>query len=470
MPQVFTSYSRRDTEVVDRLVRDLERAGLEVWIDREDIHAGNSWRVQIVEAIDTCEAFVLMLSPNSAASDNVRKEIDLAQDSARKTFVVMLEPMKLPAEIRYQLAGLQFMDMPALGYDETLRRLIEVLKAHLAKLKAEKESTRKVELVIEGVDLKTFGQEKQAQLLAFVAQLTNTDPAGLKLAGLTAGSVHAFVEMPAASAFALKTLALNRDSRLRRFGITALKLSGDMFFINSALGIFSQTAKVGMFKSMWLNFPALFSSVLGKTVGRLLSLGMLVAVLAGLGMVVPAALAPSPTPTFTLTWTATLSPTSTRTPTLTQNATASMTPTASLTPTQTDTPTITFTPTLDRSPNSIVVLLESPPSVLQRCERNRFAANVIDPEGVERVVIRFYVGDQEPSARDFRSPDAELVLVNEAGERWAGYFTDRITPHQHSLYWWFLVTDKNDITTFYYEAGKFNYFARDFSCAPVLPQ
>ena len=77
MAQVFTSYSRRDTEIVDTIVGKMTQAGISVWIDREAIKAGNQWRVQIVQAIDTCQAFVLMLSPNSAASDNVRKEIDL---------------------------------------------------------------------------------------------------------------------------------------------------------------------------------------------------------------------------------------------------------------------------------------------------------------------------------------------------------------------------------------------------------
>src|SRR5512145_2963079 len=98
MAQVLTSYSRRDTETVDTIVAKMAQAGSSVWIDREAIKAGNTWRVQIVQAIDTCNAFVLMLSPNSAASDNVRKEIDLAQDSGRTLFVVMLEPLKLPAD------------------------------------------------------------------------------------------------------------------------------------------------------------------------------------------------------------------------------------------------------------------------------------------------------------------------------------------------------------------------------------
>jgi hypothetical protein len=104
MAQVFTSYSRRDTETVDTIVGRMLQAGISVWIDREAIKAGDNWRVQIVKAIKTCPAFVLMLSPSSAASDNVRKEIDLSQNSKRPIFALMLEPVEIPDEISYQLA------------------------------------------------------------------------------------------------------------------------------------------------------------------------------------------------------------------------------------------------------------------------------------------------------------------------------------------------------------------------------
>src|SRR5512134_2388445 len=162
MTQVFTSYSRRDTEIVDSIVAKMSQAGMSVWIDREAIKAGNAWRVQIVQAIDTCHAFVLMLSPNSAASDNVRKEIDLSQDSGRTIFAVMLEPTKLPAAIRYQLAGLQFIDVNMLGFDKAISQLIETVKEHLAKFEpVEERESRQAELVIQGIDMSAFTADKK---------------------------------------------------------------------------------------------------------------------------------------------------------------------------------------------------------------------------------------------------------------------------------------------------------------------
>ena len=86
MSHVFISYSRRGSEAVDQIVTRLEAENFTVWIDREDIHGGDLWREAIVEAVDNAYAFVLMLSPASGASDNVRKEVDLAEGAGDADF------------------------------------------------------------------------------------------------------------------------------------------------------------------------------------------------------------------------------------------------------------------------------------------------------------------------------------------------------------------------------------------------
>jgi hypothetical protein len=356
MAQVFTSYSRRDTETVDTIVEKMSQAGLSVWIDRSEIKAGNTWRVQIVKAIDTCNAFVLMLSPNSAASDNVRREIDLSHDSERTIFAIMLDPVRpIPAEIRYQLAGLQFIDVQKLGMDKAVDDLIETLKGYLAQFApVEEPETRKAEVVIQGIDLKAFSPDKQAQLLDFIAQLTSADRSQLQIAGMTAGSVHVFVEMPTDAAYELKTLALNRDPRLKELGIASLRLDGDKKFVNVSTGTLGIAATTGTLMALWLKIPALLAPVVGATVGKVLTVSLAVIALAALGFSVPRALdpllnpSPTPTPFSTLTPTApppaateTLTPTDV--PTQTATNTASITPTA--TETATSTPSLTPVPT-----------------------------------------------------------------------------------------------------------------------------
>ncbi|HJR79999.1 MAG TPA: TIR domain-containing protein [Anaerolineales bacterium] len=349
MAQVFTSYSRRDTETVDKIVGKMTQAGIDVWIDREDIKAGNTWRVQIVEAIDTCAAFVLMLSPNSAASDNVRREIDLTQDSDRTIFAVKLEPVKIPAAIRYQLAGLQFIDVQMLGFDNAVDQLIETLKEHIATLEpVAAPETRQVELVIQGIDLKAFTADKQQQLLDFLANLTSADRSQLQIANLTAGSVHVFVDMPARAAYELKTLALNKDERFKQVGVAALRLAGNKNYIDTSSGQMSPMATTGLLLSLWVGLPALFSSVLGATGGKILTLLTALLVVAGIGIAVfprqstpPVVTSSPPTATVVVAPTSTPAPalTSTATPTLVASSTSSPTVTATETPTLTPAPT-----------------------------------------------------------------------------------------------------------------------------------
>jgi hypothetical protein len=325
MGHVFISYSRRDREVVDSIARSMKAEGLGVWIDRQAIQPGNTWRVQIVQAIDTCDAFVLMLSLASVASDNVRKEIDLAQDAGRTIFAVMLEPVRLPAEIRYQLAGLQFIAVQMLGLDEAVHRLLQAVRAHIASLHpAEEPQTRQAELVIQGIDVAAFDATKQEQLLGFLAQLVNTSRSELKIAGLAAGSVHVFVDLPAEDAFELKTLALNRDKRFKKIGITALRLVGDKKFVNIALGVLTAPATVGILQAVWLSTPSLVP-VIGITAGKILTLFLVAGAMVVASVSIPTVLAPlvfpSATPTPSLTPTSTMTPLPTLTPTSTETAT-----------------------------------------------------------------------------------------------------------------------------------------------------
>jgi len=255
MAQVFTSYSSRDTETVDTIVEKMSQAVIDVWIDRPEIEAGDRWRVQIVTAIRTSPAFVLMLSPNSAASDNVRKELDLSQGYERKLFPLMLQKVRpLPDEISYQLAGEQIIDVERFGFDEAVDRLIETLKDFLRKVEqTEEPATQQVELVIQGIDLKALTPEKQQQLLDFMASLTSADRSQMQIAKIAAGSVRVFVDMPTLTAYELLTRALNRDERFKQMGIVCLRLDGDAKFVNTSSGALTLATTTNPLMELWSN-------------------------------------------------------------------------------------------------------------------------------------------------------------------------------------------------------------------------
>lgn len=70
--RAFISYSHRDAEALDRLhthLKPLVREGqIETWFDR-DILAGDELDADITEQLETCELFLLIVSPDFLASD-----------------------------------------------------------------------------------------------------------------------------------------------------------------------------------------------------------------------------------------------------------------------------------------------------------------------------------------------------------------------------------------------------------------
>lgn len=209
MGHIFVSYSKHDQEMVDRIVEAIEQAGFNVWIDREEVKAGKTWRTQIVQAIDTCDAFVLMLSSNSAASDIVRREVDLAEGANRALVPILLEPTKLPAQLRYQLAGLKLIDLQNLGFDTAIDQLFEILKE---QPEATSEQTiRQVELVIEGIDLSRFGPEKRNKLLDVVSEMMGIPQSQLQISNSTSGLVQVGVPEGDVAAFDAKIQEQLRD-------------------------------------------------------------------------------------------------------------------------------------------------------------------------------------------------------------------------------------------------------------------
>ena len=168
MGHVFISYSRRDSETVEEIVAELEKAGIQAWIDREAIVPGKQWRKQIVEGIDTADAFILHLSPDAGASRNVLKELDLAEE-ALQPFVlpVMLKEMPIPDEMRYQLAGNQFAAY-YLDADRAVRDVIAEIKkrqGHLSEKPVKPPAFREIEIVLENETKESFGEKAKEKLL-----------------------------------------------------------------------------------------------------------------------------------------------------------------------------------------------------------------------------------------------------------------------------------------------------------------
>ena len=73
--EVFTSYSRKDKAFVRKLSDALANQKREAWIDWKDIPLTAEWLQEILTNIEAAENFIFVISPDSVASPNCRKEM-----------------------------------------------------------------------------------------------------------------------------------------------------------------------------------------------------------------------------------------------------------------------------------------------------------------------------------------------------------------------------------------------------------
>ena len=113
-----------------RLVEYLREQGLAVWMDETDIHGATMWTEEIVEAIHSCNLFILAISCHSTGSKNVVKELALASEREKIILPIYLEQCAIPKNMEYQLAGIQNIALHTLdkakAYEfvhQTIRRL-----------------------------------------------------------------------------------------------------------------------------------------------------------------------------------------------------------------------------------------------------------------------------------------------------------------------------------------------------------
>jgi hypothetical protein len=102
--QVFVSYSRSDTDVVDQLVGQIKQLGYTVWIDREET-SFQRYAATIVAAIRKARFVALMCSRHSVNSDQVVREIYVAGDCKKPFVIFQLDSTQFPDELLYFLSG-----------------------------------------------------------------------------------------------------------------------------------------------------------------------------------------------------------------------------------------------------------------------------------------------------------------------------------------------------------------------------
>jgi serine/threonine protein kinase len=120
---LFISYSRRDKDYAKQLTDHLIESGFTVWIDSQ-IEYGDTWFNEIEEAIESCAAFLLLMTPEASKSEWVQKEILLAKRDKKPIFPLLLEGKEFGIVIDIQFADVKDQSMPDANFHRRLRRAV----------------------------------------------------------------------------------------------------------------------------------------------------------------------------------------------------------------------------------------------------------------------------------------------------------------------------------------------------------
>jgi hypothetical protein len=93
MPRVFISHATSDRRFVeDALLGLLNALGFDAWFAEDDIETAEHWERSILAGLQASDWFVLVMSPNSTASEWVKDEVAWAiENRSNRVIPVLIE-------------------------------------------------------------------------------------------------------------------------------------------------------------------------------------------------------------------------------------------------------------------------------------------------------------------------------------------------------------------------------------------
>ena len=125
---VFISHSSADKDIADRACAYLERNGVPCWIAPRDVTPGKNYGAAIVDAIDECRVFVLILSSRSNKSRQVVREVERAASSDSVILPFRIEDVMPSRELAFYVSAAHWLDAAKYNVDEQFDELLAAIQ------------------------------------------------------------------------------------------------------------------------------------------------------------------------------------------------------------------------------------------------------------------------------------------------------------------------------------------------------
>ena len=125
--EVFVSHSHNDQAFVEWLVGVLRRHRIPVWYSETDIQGAQQWHDEIGRALERCDWFIVVLSPDAVDSMWVRRELlyTLQQDRLQGRIAPLMYRKCAYSRLSWTLPQLQLIDFTR-NLDDGCRDLLRI--------------------------------------------------------------------------------------------------------------------------------------------------------------------------------------------------------------------------------------------------------------------------------------------------------------------------------------------------------
>jgi len=107
---VFISHSSKDKETVLRIYESLSHRALKCWISLEHISPGGNYMEEITTAMNSSNVLVLIFSENTNSSEDVKKEIRLADKNKLLIIPLKIDDAEPTGAFDYALSACQWIE------------------------------------------------------------------------------------------------------------------------------------------------------------------------------------------------------------------------------------------------------------------------------------------------------------------------------------------------------------------------
>ena len=126
---IFISYSRQDTQKIQKILAFMNEKGFSYWIDVNGFYSGESYKEVIVQSIRQSKMVLFFSSENSNQSENVIKEISCAVNNKKPVIPVKIDSSRYSDAIEYDLSFIDYIDM--VNDKEPFKKLYSSIKSRL---------------------------------------------------------------------------------------------------------------------------------------------------------------------------------------------------------------------------------------------------------------------------------------------------------------------------------------------------